>query len=339
MSETKETIETSPLRARRLLAKVGLAVASMATVLMVMEAAVRILGLVPSASMYNYSESRHYGLKPNVKFESVQGIKNTINSLGLSEREIPLAKSVGEYRVVVLGDSFVQNVNVEVASRFTSVLERELNRPDDGTEFTVINAGISGYNTFQKRVLLEEVGIRYEPDLVVLAYLLNDSFQMSYSNRLYQRLPAPVSRSAMIALNSSYLLRFLRVSFHYWVTEDELELLGGTGELKRKQNFIASLGDMQRMADLCSEIGSEFVVVILPYMRDFVTFEPYYTMVESAVAERGMPVVNFAESFDLFHRNEAALQISDGDAHPSSTANQIIATQLLAFIQSLDTDR
>ena len=181
--------------------------------------------------------------------------------------------------------------------------------------------------------------MHYAPDLVIMAYLLNDTFQVSYSKRLYRKLPASVSRGGMIALNASYLLRFLRVRFHYLVTDDEVELLGAPDVLRRNPQFISSLDDMQRMADMCAEKGIAFAVVVLPYMNDFDLFDPYYTMVEDAVAERGMPVDSFAADFDDFHGNTRSLQISDTDAHPSAAANQIMGAELYSLIQRLKNEQ
>ena len=97
------------------------------------------------------------------------------NSLGFRDREHPIAKQTGVYRILVLGDSITQGLGI-FSSRdiFTSVLESQLNRGQPG-RFEVMNFGVSGYNTQQEVESLSEKGLRYSPDLVVLAYCVNDN--------------------------------------------------------------------------------------------------------------------------------------------------------------------
>jgi lysophospholipase L1-like esterase len=119
------------------------------------------------------------------------------NSLGFRDREHAVAKPAGVYRILVLGDSIVQGLSV--ANRedlFTSVLERELDADAPG-RFEVLNFGVSGYNTQQEVETLRDKGLRYSPDLVVLAYCLNDTYLDSgpyHSPPSRRRAPRPGSR-------------------------------------------------------------------------------------------------------------------------------------------------
>lgn len=72
------------------------------------------------------------------------------------------------YRVLVLGDSFTEGVQVGEEDLFTAQLEREL--PD--IEF--INAGVGGYGTVQEYLFLASEGLKYSPDLVLLMFFEND---------------------------------------------------------------------------------------------------------------------------------------------------------------------
>lgn len=100
-----------------------------------------------------------------------------INHLGLWDDEHAIPAPPDVFRIVVLGDSVPNDPTIQRTERFHRVLERELTaRHTTSERIEVINVSCEGYNTIQEVRLLEQIGLRYEPDLVVLAYVLNDPF-------------------------------------------------------------------------------------------------------------------------------------------------------------------
>lgn len=94
------------------------------------------------------------------------------NSRGIRYREIPLDKPESDYRVVVLGDSFVEGVGVPIEQTFPMLLEKELVRGKKETFF--INCGIQGTSVLKYAQMLHHVGLRYHPDAVLIALYAND---------------------------------------------------------------------------------------------------------------------------------------------------------------------
>jgi len=74
----------------------------------------------------------------------------------------------------VLGDSLVWSGETRSGALYTEVLEDELATVSSPVE--VVNAGVPGYTTWQELEFLERYGLDMEPDLVVLAFVLNDLF-------------------------------------------------------------------------------------------------------------------------------------------------------------------
>lgn len=104
----------------------------------------------------------------------------TINSRGLRDREYDLERRPGVPRMLVLGDSFAWGYGVSDEENFTEVLERELAAV--GKPWEVINTGVSGWGTDQQYLFFRSEGVRYQPDLVVLAfYAHNDPLENSAS--------------------------------------------------------------------------------------------------------------------------------------------------------------
>jgi lysophospholipase L1-like esterase len=126
-----------------------------------------------------------------VEYDSVRGWRNVpsaagdyvteeyrvrleYNARGIRGPQRPYAKPPHTYRIVVLGDSFVEGYMVPIEARVTEVLERQLNRGQSGPRVEVIALGTAGYSTDQELLWLESEGVRYEPDLVVAMFYAND---------------------------------------------------------------------------------------------------------------------------------------------------------------------
>ena len=86
-------------------------------------------------------------------------------------RDVPRAveKPAGATRILVLGDSFSEAMQVPVEQSFPRRLEEELNKGSK-RPVEVVNTGISGFGTAGELLLLRRDGARYAPDVVLLAF-------------------------------------------------------------------------------------------------------------------------------------------------------------------------
>jgi hypothetical protein len=98
----------------------------------------------------------------------------SFNSRGLRDREIEPAKPAGGYRVLVLGDSFVEGAQVPVEDTVSRRLEPLLASVAPGRPVEAINAGNAGFGTAQELLFLEHEGASYQPDVVVLVYFVDN---------------------------------------------------------------------------------------------------------------------------------------------------------------------
>lgn len=92
-----------------------------------------------------------------------------INRQGLRDVERDYAKPEGVFRILVLGDSFVEAMHVPLAATFARLLEQQLNVLG-AARIEVVSAGVSGYGTASELLYLQREGKRYQPDLVLLAF-------------------------------------------------------------------------------------------------------------------------------------------------------------------------
>jgi lysophospholipase L1-like esterase len=95
-----------------------------------------------------------------------------INRDGIRDRDYPLVKPAGAFRIAAVGDSSTFGLGLELEDTWPKQLERELQRTDPRVE--VINFGVMGYNTPQEAEVIQDKVLKYSPDLIIIGYSLND---------------------------------------------------------------------------------------------------------------------------------------------------------------------
>jgi hypothetical protein len=93
-----------------------------------------------------------------------------INSKGLRDVEHEYEPTPGTFRIVVLGDSFMEAYQVNYEKSLPRLLNYRLRDP----QAEVVNLGVAGYGTYQEYLYLKEEGLKYRPKLVLLSFLPAD---------------------------------------------------------------------------------------------------------------------------------------------------------------------
>ncbi len=163
------------------LLRLGLVLAGILGPLLLAEALLRAFGpILPGnydtgAYLTRHPRYGHYH-PPNydgwIKRDEYQ-VRIQTNSVGQRGREVPVEKPPGVYRILVLGDSFVEAVQVPEHERFIARLQATFDTIK-GQKFEVIDGGCGGWGTAQEYLYLREEGMRYAPDLVILAFFVGN---------------------------------------------------------------------------------------------------------------------------------------------------------------------
>ena len=99
------------------------------------------------------------------------------NSHGFRDYERTYAKLDGTFRIMVLGDSYVEALQVPLESSFPALLEKQLNNGFSSVKFEVISMGQSGFGTADAYMRYLDFGRKYSPDLVILAFLTGNDIR------------------------------------------------------------------------------------------------------------------------------------------------------------------
>ncbi|HOW96191.1 MAG TPA: SGNH/GDSL hydrolase family protein [Kiritimatiellia bacterium] len=235
------------------------------------------IGYEPAPNFEHHGEKRLY-------FE----FQGRSNNLGFRDRDHTLEKEPAVVRLVVLGDSLTMGLFVDRTDAvFTSVLEQSL--AGRGKRVEVMNFGVSGYNTRQEVAMLIEKGLFYRPDVVVLAYCLNDVEEMNGGIMTKLRVEKKEHGGIERSMLSPWLARsaLYRVVYSQWLSasaekerkeqrmllkqdtvESSLRLLRETAERNKFRVLVAAFPPrenrrsperLRRITDLCASNGFEYL--------------------------------------------------------------------------------
>lgn len=113
--------------------------------------------------------------KRSISFINKYGVSMRFNSLGTIGDELKEEKTA--IRILGIGDSITEAPYLEERDRYINKVAQELqsfyNKP-----FEVVNAAVSGYNSWQELELLKTKASQINPDLIILGITLNDSVSL-----------------------------------------------------------------------------------------------------------------------------------------------------------------
>jgi lysophospholipase L1-like esterase len=113
-----------------------------------------------------------------------------INRRGLRGPDVPYQRGEA-FRVLLLGDSYTEAVQVPLEATFAARLEGRLNARPGARRVEVVNGGHAGFGTDNELLFYRHEGRRYRPDLVLLVFNTeNDVFENYWPLRRHARLYA-----------------------------------------------------------------------------------------------------------------------------------------------------
>jgi hypothetical protein len=180
------------------------------------------------------------------------------NAYGWNDVERSIAKPDNTFRIIVLGDSYVEGLQVAREQTFTHKLETLLNNSGRKKRYEVINMGVGGYGTTQELLLLKDRGLEFEPDLVILSLLTgndirNNSIFLDQSTKNWKKAFRPYielskDTSILHLPGSKGLSKISRAGWKYWLFDNfmlikfihkRLSRIEGCAKLMVKYGFLA----------------------------------------------------------------------------------------------------
>jgi lysophospholipase L1-like esterase len=306
--------------------EIALAAVSLLVGLLVAEGAVRLL--LPGAKGTGYAPVR-----------TDRRDRGPINSKGYRDLERAVPKPGGVRRAVCIGDSFTWGVSVLFDDAWPQRVERTLSL-DRGERWEAVNLGEPGLNAVQEASRLASEGFAYEPDVVIVAYVLNDSEDenAAEARRAADWVEEQRRGPSASLLDRSALVRLVRTRVRATVENR-----------RRVEDFRSMYADdyagwaaarraLKAMGGMCRERGVPLVVAIFPLfgnpLDDRYPFAEIHAKVAQAAGEAGARVVDLLP----FYRGlDGTLLVVNGadDEHPNEIAHRIAARAIAPAVEEL----
>ncbi len=243
-----------------------------------------------------------------------------------SER-VPVEKPPGETRIVVLGDS------ISARGSWTTLLERRLNEsnPFGSDVVKVLNFAVDGYRTTQEAELLSYRAIRFQPDLLLVQYCMNDVGNNITPTRWF--LDPPLS----------YLVEF--IGRHTGLGQDPalsdaVPVFGPNYNTKEywvrmydpaSKSWGSVESGFERISVLARERDIPVMLLIFPFLIDgwrSDDVDRIHEQVKSAGEDSGFSVIDLLKEFE--RQPAVSLRIAPRDIyHPNETGQAIAASAVL----------
>jgi hypothetical protein len=264
----------------------------------------------------------------NVNGYSENSISYSMNNYGFRGADLTMEKMKQAKRIIVLGDSFTMGDGVKEEDTFCRKLEQDLRKEIPTIE--VLNFGISGWDTQNEIRFLQTEGIKFGPDLVIVAYVLNDSvFETGPPDDLREEYKKDIKTDR----HGSYVLNYVFNTYErYRLSHKYIQDLVDS-PVKYPRNWNRSLNSLVVGSHLAHRAGAQYMVCIFPFLYqldDDHPLKPLYDIVIRSCFQHKIPVLNLFDAYKGINYPE--LWVHPSDQHPNVRAHKIAAQALAQFI-------
>ena len=276
--------------------------------------------------------------KPHVRAFMPGGAFYRTNRHGFRGREYAARKPAGVFRVVIVGDSVTMGFGVAENEAYPALLETALNAGAAGkaVRYEVLNLGVPGAHLGVVAPRLEGSSLRFDPDLIVYGWTVNDIEGDGYrkttpspeemGRRMQALAASPFARSALVRV----------VQLHWWALRDVTIPPPDSYVHEVRWNYFHNAeawADFSSGLDRLARVQEERRVCVAVFLHTHLyalnflhPIRAIYRRVEEAARERGLLVI---DSFDA-HRGRAARPMWVGamDPHPNPRGHRILGEAL-----------
>ena len=107
----------------------------------------------------------------NERLDNLYGSTQQVstNSLGMADRDYPLAKPAGTLRIALLGDSLTASLYLPQERKFKTLWEQALTR-SLGRPVEIMNFAVDGMGTWEQLQMFHLRARQFQPDIVILGF-------------------------------------------------------------------------------------------------------------------------------------------------------------------------
>lgn len=233
-----------------------------------------------------------------------------INPQGVRDDAPVGPKAPGETRIVILGDSLVLSVQVDLEQWFGRHLQTALNASaPEGRTFRVINAGVQGYGPVDEWLFYKNVVDPLDPDLVLVVTFVGNDAVEAHDKAAWIAADGPpagtasadavtamrrVVRASMVLQNVRVRWDLLMAGFEGPGAERPLTSYLATPPADVVDGLRVSREAIGRIAEMAAAGGARTAIALMP--ARFQTDDPDYGRLKDIVAASGETLLRDAAS-------------------------------------------
>ncbi len=284
-----------------------------------------------------------------------EGFSRTIfNSFGMRDKERLITKQPNAFRIAVLGDSYVEALQVERSKSFCQLVENLLNTDLPNTHVEVLNFGVSAYNLGQMYLRLKHLAVDFKPDLVILSMRIDQSPQLDpnpHGGMLFARPTFAAGPDGLLKQDNSIqedwlnspdgkrmqLISWLRRYSRVWgvislsaqhLSRSNKDDRWGYQERPVERQWPVAHALIQACKDICNQQDCRFMILALPG-PGVQHNQQQLDLLSNSAGTLAVPFLNLTPSFNEAKKNGKNLYYS---CHMNEDGHKLLAGELSKFI-------
>lgn len=269
-----------------------------------------------------------YDSNPRGYFDADNGLTYHVNGDGFRGSDFSETKAEGTFRIIVLGDSFTFGEGVRLEDTFVAGLQSIL-RDRVSSRIEVLNLGVSAWSTKDEIAYYENAARDFQPDLVLVAFVLNDAGPevIDIWDKFRQSYEAPFPLKYSYAASFLYTKLLQRDAGRQYTNA----LVGSA--MTAKDKWSETFGYLARGKHIAATDGAGFAVVIFPFMyqlNDMYPFRPLHELVGEACRTNEIAYLDLFPAFK--GQSYTDLWVHPSDQHPNEKGHAIAAKAIADFL-------
>ncbi len=259
------------------------------------------------------------------------------NSSGFRDFEYSFHKAENTYRIVVIGDSVAYGHGQYMNWSFPKLLEQKFSQlsNDHAGKVQVISLARGGYTTTQELIILQREAFRYEPDLILWSYVLNDPGHTVYAHE---------NKRARYHYKPRFHLELLFMKSLYRIRENMMKSRCGEEyhELLHCVYWEGVVSNLGKVSQLTAENNTPVLFLIHPIFGSGFDYSSYpLTSLHNQLADLALDldfkVLDLTSAYTSYHPLELTRK-HDGNKvdpwHPNKKGNELVADYLFEAIMA-----
>ncbi|MEZ5494594.1 MAG: SGNH/GDSL hydrolase family protein [Pseudomonadales bacterium] len=253
-----------------------------------------------------------------------------INSAGFRGADFSIEKTPNTTRIAILGDSVAYGYSVPIEETFSHLLNKQLN--NDGKKVEVLNFAVNGYSTVAELELYKTRVREYRPDIVLLAYVLNDPIPAAFVVQSVGRARKQVDAFQWL----SDTTQFGAWLYLQWqAIKQKTDQRNNYHSIYTNQDlWNAASTSLTELAALAQQDDAKFGVVVFPLLLDFNDYpmRDIHHQVNNTLQANGIPHIDLLDDFSAIPYMDLRPHPND-DTHPNTIGHAIAAKKISEMLE------